>query len=68
MDDAEKFFLSEAVTHARSLNISDAVLFLRGLLQSCSDSQAAANIRSIYIALSESDRQLQLFTELERKS
>lgn len=55
-----EFFLNESLAHARTLPLAESVIFLRGMLQSCSDSEAINRIRQIYIPLSESDRQLEL--------
>jgi hypothetical protein len=58
--DPVEFFFTQAIAFARSLPLSQAVLFLRGMLQSCSDSPATDQVRRIYVGLSESDRQLWL--------
>lgn len=60
MSDPQQFFIAEAIAHARSLSMEEAVVFLRGLLQSCSDDEALAPLRNAYSVLSESDRQLEL--------
>lgn len=60
MTEAEHFFLTESIAHARRMKIPDAVLYLRGLLQSTVSTEMSEKIRGICISLSESDRQLEL--------
>lgn len=60
MNNPKDFFVAESIAHARSLPLADAVVFLQGLLQSCSDADALAPIRNAYIAMSQSDKQLEL--------
>jgi len=60
MNEAREFFIRESIAHARALNVAHAVLFIRGLLESCDDNDAVVRLRAIYTALSESDRQLEL--------
>jgi hypothetical protein len=60
MIDAREFFLTEAVAHARTLPLKDSIEFLRGLLQWANESPATESVRSVFIHLSESDRQLEL--------
>ena len=57
---AQQFFYVECVAHARQLPLADAILFLSGMLQSCSDEKALAPVRNCFITLSESDKQLEL--------
>lgn len=61
MSEAEQFFFSEACAHARTMKISEAALFLRGLLECTGGGELAERIRAIHISLCESDRQLALF-------
>lgn len=58
---AERFFFQEAAAHARQLPLHHAVLFLRGLLQASVESPLKSEIHQIYLNLSESDKQLELF-------
>lgn len=67
MNTAIAFFISEAISHARSLPLAQAVEFLRGLLQSCSDSEVTEAIRKVFISLSESDKQLDLIQAQQLK-
>lgn len=60
MDEAQKFFFAECAARARELPLSDAVKFLRGWSVSCEDSPEQESVRRILVALSESDRQLEL--------
>lgn len=60
MSNAQEYFIAESIAHARTLPLPDAVRFLRGLLESCGDENALAPIRNVYIALSQSDNQLEL--------
>lgn len=60
MNEAEQFFISQTMTQVRGMKLPDAVLYLRGLLQTCADENALPEIRRIYVNLSESDRQLEL--------
>ena len=56
----EQFFIQQAIAHARSLPLAEAVLFLRGLLALAEGDDSLREVRLIYAALSESDRQLSL--------
>ena len=60
MNTPQDYFVVQAITHARTLPMADAVIFLRGLLQSCNDERAFAPVRNAYMALSQSDKQLDL--------
>lgn len=67
MIDAREYFLTEAVTHARTLPLKDAVEFLRGLLQCCNETPATEQVRTVFLHLSESDRQLELIQSGQMK-
>lgn len=67
MSEATEFFLAESIAHARTLSVAQAVLYLRGMVQSCTDSEAVEHIRKAYIGLSESDRQLELIQTRQLK-
>ena len=41
MTEQEKFFVSEAMRHARSLRLCDAIAFLEGMLATLSDQHPA---------------------------
>ena len=56
----QHYFVTESISHARELPLKDAVIFLRGLLESCGDEEAVAPIRDAFISLSHSDSQLEL--------
>lgn len=60
MIDPREYFLQEAIAHARTLPLKDAVVFLRGLLECGQESKAMGAVRSLFLLLSESDRQLEL--------
>lgn len=60
MSSHREYFFQEAIAHARTLPVPDAVKFLGGLLQSCTDNDGVAPVRNAFIALSQSDRQLEL--------
>jgi hypothetical protein len=59
MKDAQEFFLAKSMAIARDLPLPEAILFLRGFCESCSDIPRLQHVRKILIALSESDKQLQ---------
>jgi hypothetical protein len=67
MSDPVEFFITESIAHARQMPTKDAVIFLRGLLQSSLESPAIDRIRAAFIALSESDRQLELIQSGQMK-
>ena len=67
MNDPVEYFLTESIAHARALPLGESVVFLRGMLQSCSDTKAVQRIRALYIPLSESDRQLELIQSGQMK-
>lgn len=60
MTTPQQFFIKEAVAHARQLPLADAVVFLRGMLESIHDEPAFAPIRAAFAALSQSDSHLEL--------
>lgn len=60
MNEAQDFFLRECAAHARSLPVTQAILYLRGLLISCNESSALEGLHAIYDRLVQSDNQLDL--------
>jgi hypothetical protein len=67
MTENQEFFLAECCVHARRLSVPDAVKFLRGLAATCGEDPAVDSVRTILIALSESDRQLELIQTRQMK-
>jgi len=67
MSDPVEFFLRESIARARSMSVGDSVIFLRGLLQSCSDTYATQQIRPLFVCLSEIDRRLNLIQSGQMK-
>jgi hypothetical protein len=63
----QSFFLSECLSHVRSMPLQDAVRFLNGLLLSCGDTPVTNEIRKVYINLDSSDRQLELIQSSQLK-
>jgi hypothetical protein len=64
---ARKFFLEQAITFGRSLPVKDAVVYFRGLVLSCDDSDAVCQVRKLVASLSETDRQLDLIATGQTK-
>jgi hypothetical protein len=60
MNEAEEFFVRECAAHAKTLSVSAAVLYLRGMMLLCPQSQALQIIAGIYNAIIESESQLEL--------
>lgn len=60
MNEAQQFFISQTIALVRGMKIHDAVIYLRGLLQTCADEASLPELRKVYINLSESDKQLEL--------
>lgn len=60
MTEAQEFFYAECASRARELPLTEAVKFLHGMSLSCGDAPADNLVAKILIALSESDRQLEL--------
>lgn len=60
MTEAQQFFLCECIAHVRELKLADAVLFLRGMLESVEDEALKSPIQNAFVLLTESDRQLEL--------
>lgn len=58
-----EFFITESLRLARQMNLPDARLYLRGLLELAGNHDQAAPIRKATILLDESDRQLELLTQ-----
>lgn len=67
MNESQEFFIAQSIAHARTLPLPEAVVYLRGLLQSCVDSPSLDPIRQVYIGLSESDKQLELIQSAQLK-
>jgi hypothetical protein len=59
MSEAQKFFFAECAQRARELPLAKAVEFLRGCIEAC-ESIDGTEIQKIFVALSETDRQLEL--------
>lgn len=57
----EAFFIQECVAHARTrLPVKEALEFLHGMLVMCGDHPSVAIVREAYVAMSSSDKQLEL--------
>jgi hypothetical protein len=60
MSEAQHFFIAHSIATARGMKLSEAVVYLRGLLQSCSEETDLRELQQLYVTLSESDKQLEL--------
>lgn len=60
MQKSEEFFIRECAAHARSLPISEAIEYLRGLFLVCPKVGDLEPLNKIYNALMVSDNQLDL--------
>lgn len=61
-NEAIEFFVRGAIAHARTLPIGEAVKFLRGLLEMAGDQPEVAEVRQVFVKLSDSDHQLELIS------
>ena len=61
MDEKEQFFVSESISHARTLPLPDCIRYLEGFIAVIGARHPASpRLRSIYRALVDSDQQLDL--------
>jgi len=61
MTDAERFFIAEAIRHARALSLTDAISFLTGMLSALAEKHPArAQVSVALDHLQSGDAQLEL--------